>query len=345
MQYIEVENTNIVNRDSMYNIPSMTFALTNKCNSKCIICDYWKCKDIKYIPYDFILSCMSDLHLLNTKAITLTGGEPLLHPEWDVIASLFKENGMTIHMMTNGILLNSVMDKVEQYVDTITVSMDGATPNTYKMIRGVDSFEEVKNGIRGLAKRGKNIRIRMILQKKNYKELFLMIELAKSIGATVTFQQIDISSQYAFGSINNNILTKRLEKLRNYILSEDDIAEFDRMIIRIEKEYYKEIENGILADNVLKFKEISQYFKALLGLEPLPISKCNLPFYTTVIDYDMIMKPCFFLPEYGSVVDGKVRGLLNSTNAKYMRKQIIEKQRKECGCCVVARFKNLVQMK
>ncbi|MCL2099913.1 MAG: hypothetical protein FWH24_05720, partial [Oscillospiraceae bacterium] len=120
-----------------------------------------------------------------------------------------------------------------------------------------------------------------------------------------------------------------------------EIYEFENIIEILQNKYKKDFELGIITESPEKLKLISQYFKAVIGKDNFPRFICNLPFYTSVIDYDLSLRPCFFLPSCGSVKNGNLIQCINNDEAKKIRKQILKNERKECAYCIVARFRDM----
>ena len=74
-------------------LPLVTLYLTERCNSRCVTCDYWRHggKDVTLESVRRMLPALAELH---TRAVLLSGGEPLLNPEWPEIAALLKSHGL-----------------------------------------------------------------------------------------------------------------------------------------------------------------------------------------------------------------------------------------------------------
>jgi MoaA/NifB/PqqE/SkfB family radical SAM enzyme len=85
---------------------------------------------------------------VNKKGILLQGGEPLLHPNFEEIMQIFKkENIRNIVILSNGVLTDRLIKIVEKYkVGHITISLDGAKSN-YKLVRGIDAYDNVVKSI------------------------------------------------------------------------------------------------------------------------------------------------------------------------------------------------------
>jgi MoaA/NifB/PqqE/SkfB family radical SAM enzyme len=68
---------------------------------------------------------------LGTSVITISGGEPLLHPELDAIIRRIRKNGMVAGLITNGYLL--VAERIQRLnragLEWLQISIDNVTPD------------------------------------------------------------------------------------------------------------------------------------------------------------------------------------------------------------------------
>src|SRR5437899_4197899 len=68
---------------------------------------------------------------LGTSVITISGGEPLLHPELDEIIRRIRNNGSIAGLITNGYLLTA--DRIEKLnragLEWLQISIDNVTPD------------------------------------------------------------------------------------------------------------------------------------------------------------------------------------------------------------------------
>lgn len=144
------------------NLDNLFIELTNQnCNLKCKHCyinfdSYKKIKD--FIPVDVIKQALQDTKNLNVKMIYLTGGEPLLHPDFNtILRTCLKYKPVTI--FSNGININDkkarFLKKVEDEGDQelfFNISIDCYDERKNDDIRGRGSFRKAIGAIQSLIK-------------------------------------------------------------------------------------------------------------------------------------------------------------------------------------------------
>jgi MoaA/NifB/PqqE/SkfB family radical SAM enzyme len=270
---------------------------------------------------------------LGTRYVLLSGGEPLQHSAWAKIAAEFKTIGAKVGMATSGILLSRNAGAVGEFLDEIYVSLDGATPESYMSIRGVQAFDLIRQGVEKIAGR-LPVTFRTTVQRANYPELPELISLSRSWGAAHhSFLAVDVNTHAAFG--RSGFFDRSLA------LGVQDLDPFADVIERVIREFGDEIRRGFVPESASKLRNLHAYFSALLGLKPFPPVRCNAPTFSAVVETDGAIKPCFFLPISGRVGDGPVRDSLNTEEGKSLRREQRTGHREECTRCVCPSFKGL----
>ena len=64
--------------------------------------------------------------------VVFSGGEPLLRPEVFDAAAMFRARGMTLHLLTSGVLLERFADRVAQHFSRVIVSLDATSEALYE---------------------------------------------------------------------------------------------------------------------------------------------------------------------------------------------------------------------
>ena len=103
---------------------------TRRCNLSCGYCNEYD-QTSAPVSLSLLKERIANLAKLRTVIVTLTGGEPLLHPEIAEVVSYIRTRGMTPAMNTNGFLLSA--EKIKQLNEAglyaMQVSVDAVTPN------------------------------------------------------------------------------------------------------------------------------------------------------------------------------------------------------------------------
>ena len=113
---------------------------TNRCNLDCITCirHSWN-ETLGEISATTFLKIIEDLRHFTTPPDIFFGGlgEPLSHPNIVDMVREAKTLGSSVEMITNGTLLTSSLSTqlIEAGLDTLWVSLDGATPESYTDVR------------------------------------------------------------------------------------------------------------------------------------------------------------------------------------------------------------------
>ncbi len=77
---------------------------TRRCNLACTYCNEFD-DHSDPVPLEEMFRRIDRLGEMGTSIVTISGGEPLLHPELDDIIRRIRKNGMIAGLITNGYLL------------------------------------------------------------------------------------------------------------------------------------------------------------------------------------------------------------------------------------------------
>jgi MoaA/NifB/PqqE/SkfB family radical SAM enzyme len=101
-----------------------------RCNLACEYCNEYD-DFSKPVPTKTMFQRVDKLADLGTSVITISGGEPLLHPELDQIIGRARKRGMIAGLITNGYLL--VAERIERLnragLEWLQISIDNVTPD------------------------------------------------------------------------------------------------------------------------------------------------------------------------------------------------------------------------
>src|SRR6201992_2200502 len=111
------------------------------CNLSCAYCNEYD-KVSEPVPLHEMLRRIDHLARLGTSIITISGGEPLLHPELDQIIARIRHHGRLAGMITNGYLL--VPERIQRLnkagLDHLQISIDNVQPDeiSKKSLKALD---------------------------------------------------------------------------------------------------------------------------------------------------------------------------------------------------------------
>jgi len=312
--------------DRVAALPLAIVYVTDRCNSKCVTCDYWKYGQTNF-PVERAQRLAPELKNLGVQVVLLSGGEPLLHPRWAEVATPWRAADLRLWLLTSGLSLHKHAPQVSELCERVTVSLDGATPETYHAIRGVDAFDAVCAGIRAIVERGVPVSIRCTVQRGNYRELPALIRLVCELGvAQISFLAVDVSTHIAFA--------RQEDYAKTMALQPDDLPPFATVLDSLERDFAPEFASGFIAESPAKLRRLHQYFSALLGLEKFPPVRCNAPRFSAVIGADGHLQPCYFIPGAAKLNGGSLSESLNTPELITLRRDIREGRRSECERCV-----------
>jgi MoaA/NifB/PqqE/SkfB family radical SAM enzyme len=313
-------------------LPLVTLYLTERCNSRCVTCDYWR-HGRTDLDLESVRRLLPSLAHLQTRVALISGGEPLLNPQWREIARLLHSSGLQLWLLTSGLSLAKHAQQAATLFQSITVSIDGTDPATYQAIRGLDAFDNVCAGVRAAAANGVPVGIRVTLQRANYRQLPQFVELARRLGAQqVSFLAVDIANPHAFARSD--------DFASDLALHPEDLDELELILSALERDYGDELRSGFIAENPRKLRRIQQYFSAVCGRGPYPPVRCNVTEFSAVIGADGRVNPCFFIPGPRTRRAGDDLGeALNADAMRLLRDSIARGARPECARCVCSMWR------
>ena len=279
-----------------WTLPIAVVCPTGRCNSRCVSCAWWATTgehEMSVREFDELASALRDM---GTRLAVFSGGEPLLRDDLWTIAETFRRRGIVLHLLTSGLALKRDAANVAEYFSRVIVSLDGADPEQYRAIRGVDGFAAVAAGVGALRSIDSSIRItaRATLHRANFRHLIRIVDAALHIGVQqVSFLAADLGSS-AFGPRDK-------EALAALPLSSDDVREFRGLVERCVVDRSAEFATGFIAESPGRLRRLPQYYAAHLGEGPYPANRCNAPSVSVVVEADGTVRPCFFHRPVGNL--------------------------------------------
>jgi len=101
-----------------------------RCNLACAYCNEFD-DHSKPVPIEVMYQRLDRLAALGTTIVTISGGEPLLHPDLDLIVARIRRHGIIAGMITNGYLLTA--ERIQRLnragLDHLQISIDNVMPD------------------------------------------------------------------------------------------------------------------------------------------------------------------------------------------------------------------------
>lgn len=246
-------------------------------------------------------------------------GEPFMNKEILRMISYAKKKGLIVSVVTNGHFIGEkeLSEMIKCYLDQIVISLDGATPETYKQYRVGGDFSKVKKAIERLVEeksktgsRFPHIEVQFLVMKQNEKEIDKFKEMVKELKVDKFF--FKVTTPFSYGYIQN------AEEVKSYLPENPSYCPF-------------EIKNGYL------FWKREEKYK----------NWCDMAWSFPAVNWDGTLSPCCYdyngIFTLGNVFEKGFKKAWKSRNFVSFRKKIL-KNRKEiplCANCPVNFYEDL----
>jgi Fe-coproporphyrin III synthase len=309
-------------------LPLVIFFPTSRCNSRCVSCDWWKQSGADDLTIEEIRGLARSLPALGTRVVVFSGGEPLLRPEVFDAAEAFTGEGIALHLLTSGVLLERFADRVARHFARVCVSLDAADERLYERIRGVNALATLARGVARLRCVGPGIPVtaRATLHRANFRELPRLIDRAKAIGFdAISFLPADVSSR-AFGR-------DAAPDAAALALNGDEVHEFEQTVERTIAAYANDFESGFISESPDRLRRLPRYYAALRGSAEFPRVACTAPWVSVVVEANGAVRPCFFHEPVGTIRNAPL-GSIVSGNLRRFRNALDVGANPVCVRCV-----------
>lgn len=131
--------------------------LTNKCNLSCPHCYmYAGVPNSNELDTQEILSLIKDFrNIAKGTHLTLSGGEPTLHKDFNEIVREAANLGLKVKLLTNGATMSKKqIAEIAQYLYSVQISIDGYSEETNSLIRGPKHLQRALEALDNFIKLG-----------------------------------------------------------------------------------------------------------------------------------------------------------------------------------------------
>ena len=165
-----------------------TFELSPVCNFSCKMCYVRKsAREVRESPRGILT--LEDWRRIAREAremgmldLLLTGGEPLLWPDFWTLYEELVDMGFLVSINTNGSLIdeNAIARFRAKPPQRINVTLYGAGNESYKQLCGIDGvYEKVDHAIRGLMDAGITVKLNCSLTPDNAEDIDRIVDYAR----------------------------------------------------------------------------------------------------------------------------------------------------------------------
>jgi MoaA/NifB/PqqE/SkfB family radical SAM enzyme len=161
------------------------FALTEHCNLRCPHCIRDDVTTVRNLPPELLFRTVDEARALFGDALTvsMTGGEPTLHPAWDDIIAGLHARGVPYRFVTNGWHMRRLMPGLTRHPPQIVrVSLSGATEAVHDEERGRGSFKRVLQAVALLTSRRIRPALSIVIDRRDRHQVRQAADLAEALG-------------------------------------------------------------------------------------------------------------------------------------------------------------------
>lgn len=180
VELVENQRDWLIRQNINMNPTRIELELTEQCNLKCLFCYNSQKPIVSEIAWEII----DRLHEEGVMEVILTGGEPMLHPQFQNLLFRCTELFPKVMIQTNGTLITSDMARsfVERGVFGVNVSLHGPK-RMHERLTGIEgSYELAFNGLKNLVDVGINVASNFVLTAENTQYLEETIDGLYSLG-------------------------------------------------------------------------------------------------------------------------------------------------------------------
>lgn len=167
-----------------------TIEITYQCNLKCVHCYADERHIAPYMPYEEIIRLVDEMADAGTFFLTISGGDPLVHPDFERIYRYIRNKGIFVEVFTNGTLITEEIARLfyEYPPVNVDITVYGASNETYQRVTGMkDGYSRVIRGIDHLRDHGIHFTLKTSALRENADDISAIRDLAKSMNVSFRY--------------------------------------------------------------------------------------------------------------------------------------------------------------
>lgn len=230
---------------SIFSNTKLHLHLTNRCNLRCPHC-YMESGTVQKdeLSTEEIKTLCANFHKYGGTDISLTGGEPTVHPDFCQIVKFVSDLGIRTSIFSNGCFWDEEKVKFisKQNIDGIQISLDGYDEASNAVVRGNGAFGKALNSIDLLIKNQVNVKVAVTAPYevlKNHQNEYIQFSkhLLNKYGSDAI--QIDYSHFFMPG---RNLTVEKIKAVKD---------EYFRLVDEVVFGIYGDISEDTFVDNII----------------------------------------------------------------------------------------------
>lgn len=158
--------------------------LTNRCNLNCKTCLRGEKSDAD-LDIGILKQFLKYAKEYRIKGISLTGGEPILHPNFKEVIHNIISHKFKLSLVTNGIFYKDYLKILRKYkskIKRINLSLDSHKEEINDYIRGPGTYKKILEAIHYLQKENIPLALTHVINNQNFRDLEKFITFAINLG-------------------------------------------------------------------------------------------------------------------------------------------------------------------
>jgi MoaA/NifB/PqqE/SkfB family radical SAM enzyme len=159
-------------------------ALTQHCNLRCPHCIRDDVTTPLWLEPALVRRIVADARtLFGDVRVSLTGGEPTIHPEWDVVIDGFAADAVSYRFVSNGWHMRRLIPSLDRHAPAhVRLSLSGGDDAVHDADRGRGSFRRVLLAVAMLTSRAIPTSLSLVVDRRSRHQIRQTADLAESLG-------------------------------------------------------------------------------------------------------------------------------------------------------------------
>ncbi|MHB1391194.1 MAG: radical SAM protein [Thermoleophilia bacterium] len=163
-------------------VPSLRYLLlhiTDRCNLKCRHCFHGEAGSTD-LPLQSIRRVVDEFEEMQGLRLLVSGGEPLLHPDFWELNEYLGERDLRPILMSNGLLIDEAAARRLKFQE-VQISLDGMKEG-HEYLRGPGTFDRAMKSIRALISAGVQVSVATMIHHGNLQDFHYLAGILHDLG-------------------------------------------------------------------------------------------------------------------------------------------------------------------